>query len=563
MARRQPSFLQRVWLSPRARRIVLVSFLAVVAFGLAVLTALWTRACAGNSCPSIAELGGYDPNQASKVYAADGRLITDLGLERRTVVPLGEMSPYVKAAFITTEDKRFYEHHGIDWYRVFGAIKNNISKFRVAEGFSTITMQLARNLWPEDISGRDKTLRRKLREAQVAREIEAQVPQGQDPRALPQPDRPREPGLRRRGGLPALLRQVGARPQRRRSGHARRHSRRRRPATIPRKNPNLSVQRRNTVLNLLRDNGLLSRRRTPSGGRRTRCCSRRTRTSAASPSTSSSTSGSSSTRASAPTSTSRAIGSTPRSTSTPSRPPSGRSRPGSRRSRAGPTASSPGRRYRQYLDSRGRHPRQRQPHDDALSAGPGGHARRQDRQHPGDGRRTRLRGQQVQPRDPGAAPAGLDLQAHRLRGRGRGGLSALARDGGRPAHRGDRHRRAALGAAELRSRVRRADDAAARALHVAQHHRHQAGHGAGRGGGDQRGHQVRHHDAGSAVSVDPHRLGGRDPARDDRRLHHLRQPRHPHHAERHPPGRGPQRQDRLAAAGALGLGHGHARTPGS
>jgi len=84
--------------------------------------------------PLHRELGGYDPNQASKVYAADGRLITDLGLERRTVVPLAEMSPYVKAAFITTEDKRFYEHHGIDWYRVFGAMKNNLFKFRVAEG---------------------------------------------------------------------------------------------------------------------------------------------------------------------------------------------------------------------------------------------------------------------------------------------------------------------------------------------------------------------------------------------------------------------------------------------
>ena len=132
------------------------------------------------------------------------------------------MSPYVKAAFIATEDKRFYEHHGIDWFRVFGAIKNNVFKFRVAEGFSTITMQLARNLWPEDISGRDKTLRRKLREAHVALEIEAQVPQGQDPRALPQPDRPGQPRLRRRGGVPALLRQIGPRAQRRRGGHARR-----------------------------------------------------------------------------------------------------------------------------------------------------------------------------------------------------------------------------------------------------------------------------------------------------------------------------------------------------
>src|ERR687898_1430540 len=173
MARRLNSLGARVRLSPRARRNIVVSLLAAVAFALAVLMAAWNRACAGNSCPSIAELGQYDPNQASKVYAADGRLITYLGTERRTVVPLGEMSPVVKAAFIATEDKRFYEHHGIDWYRVFGAIKNNLFKFRVAEGFSTITMQLARNLWPEDISGRDKTLRRKLREAHVAREIEA------------------------------------------------------------------------------------------------------------------------------------------------------------------------------------------------------------------------------------------------------------------------------------------------------------------------------------------------------------------------------------------------------
>jgi penicillin-binding protein 1A len=257
MARRQPRFLQRVQLTPRARRIALVTLLAVVAFGLAVLTALWTRACAGNSCPSIAELGGYDPAQASKVYAADGRLITDLGTERRTVVPLGEMSPYVKAAFITTEDKRFYEHHGIDWYRVFGAIKNNLTKFRVAEGFSTITMQLARNLWPDDISGRDKTLRRKLREAHVAREIEAKYSKDKILELyLNQIDL----GNRAYGVEAASQRYFGKSVRDLNVAEA---------ATLaaipkapsrynPRKNPNLTVQRRNTILNLLRDNDLLS-----------------------------------------------------------------------------------------------------------------------------------------------------------------------------------------------------------------------------------------------------------------------------------------------------------------
>jgi penicillin-binding protein 1A len=254
MARRLSALFS--W-SPRVRRNLLVGSLAVLAFGVAIVVAAYTRACAGNSCPSIGDIGGYDPNQASKVYAADGRLITDLGLERRTVVPLREMSPYVRAAFITTEDKRFYQHHGIDWYRVFGAIKNNIFKLRVAEGFSTITMQLARNLWPEDISGRDKSLKRKLREAQVAREIEAKYPKDKILELyLNQIDL----GNRAYGVEAASQRYFGKSVRDLNVAEA---------ATLaaipkapsrynPRKNPNLNIQRRNTVLNLLRDNGILS-----------------------------------------------------------------------------------------------------------------------------------------------------------------------------------------------------------------------------------------------------------------------------------------------------------------
>jgi penicillin-binding protein 1A len=257
MARRLKSLVTRVRLSPRARRNLVVSLLAVVAFGLAVLMAAWNRACAGNSCPSIAELGAYDPNQASKVFAADGRLITDLGQERRTVVPLAEMSPVVKAAFITTEDKRFYQHHGVDWYRVIGAIRSNLVEMRVAEGFSTITMQLARNIWTEDISGRDKSLRRKLREARVAQEIEEKYPKD---RILELYLNQIDLGNRAFGVEAASQRYFGKSVRDLNVAEA---------ATLaaipkapsrynPRKNPNLSIQRRNTVLNLLRDNGLLS-----------------------------------------------------------------------------------------------------------------------------------------------------------------------------------------------------------------------------------------------------------------------------------------------------------------
>lgn len=140
---------------------------------------VWTRVCAGGACPSIAGLADYDPEQASKVYAADGRLIRDLGEERRTVVTLREMSPAVPAAFLAVEDKRFYRHHGIDWIRFAGALRT-VALAAVGigqvEGFSTITMQLAGNLFPEQIDRSQRQglagLTRKIREAKVALEIE-------------------------------------------------------------------------------------------------------------------------------------------------------------------------------------------------------------------------------------------------------------------------------------------------------------------------------------------------------------------------------------------------------
>jgi penicillin-binding protein 1A len=257
MLHRVKAWLTRVARTPAIRRNVLVGVLVAFTLVLAVVLAAWTGACAANTCPSIEGLDQYDPNQASKVYAADGRLITDLGLERRTVVPHDEMSPYIKATFLATEDKRFYEHDGIDWVRVIGAMKTNLFELRFAEGFSTITMQLARNLWPDDISGRDKSLRRKLREVKVALEIEKKYPKDKILELyLNQIDL----GNRAFGVESASQRYFGKSVRDLNVAEA---------ATLaaipkapsrynPRKNPNLNIQRRNTVLNLLRDDGGLS-----------------------------------------------------------------------------------------------------------------------------------------------------------------------------------------------------------------------------------------------------------------------------------------------------------------
>ncbi len=166
------------WRRSSLRRRIALVLLAGTAFTLMAIIGAWTRACAGaDACPSLAPLAQYDPDQASRVFAADGRPITDFGLIKRTVIGLKEMSPTIPSAFIAVEDKRFYDHHGVDWVRLLGAIKNNILAVSFAkEGFSTITMQLAGNLFPESIDRSKRSgfsgIARKIREARVAMEIE-------------------------------------------------------------------------------------------------------------------------------------------------------------------------------------------------------------------------------------------------------------------------------------------------------------------------------------------------------------------------------------------------------
>ncbi len=252
------STLSRWWHTPKIRSWTITVVGAGAGFGFALLWGAWHRACLNNACPSVAGVGVYDPDQASKVYAADGRLITDLGGERRTVVPLAQISPAVIAAFLSVEDKRFYSHHGIDWIRVIGAAKGILLSGRISGGASTITMQLAGNLWPDIIVRRDRSPRRKIREAQVALELESQYPKDKILELyLNQIDL----GNRAFGVEAAAQRYFG------KSAHDLNVAEAAMLAALP-KGPSLynprkergrAIQRRNVVINLMRDNGVLSK----------------------------------------------------------------------------------------------------------------------------------------------------------------------------------------------------------------------------------------------------------------------------------------------------------------
>ncbi|MBL7961440.1 PBP1A family penicillin-binding protein [bacterium] len=118
--------------------------------------------------PSIAQLEVYKPKLSTKVYSADGKVIKEFFKERRTRVPFNKIPKNVVNALLATEDHRFYNHWGVDMIRFVKAAMVNTASLSSKEGFSSLTQQLARNLYFDF----EKTLSRKIKEILTAIQIE-------------------------------------------------------------------------------------------------------------------------------------------------------------------------------------------------------------------------------------------------------------------------------------------------------------------------------------------------------------------------------------------------------
>ena len=170
-------------MSPRARRRhrrsrgssvgkkILLGFAVVVALigSGAAAVGFWVRDVAA-SAPSIDELKPIDEGETSFVYASDG---TELGAIQadsiRERVPLGEIPLDLQRATVAIEDENFYEHGGVDYQAIVRAAVENLEAGEVKQGGSTITQQLARNLY---ISDPQDDIERKIVEAKLAEELE-------------------------------------------------------------------------------------------------------------------------------------------------------------------------------------------------------------------------------------------------------------------------------------------------------------------------------------------------------------------------------------------------------
>lgn len=133
--------------------------------------ALAARPAAAQSTQSTGEPWRLvQPPQSSLVFARDGSLIGEIGRQWRTSVSIQTLPKYLPEAFIAVEDKRFYQHDGVDVVGVMGALKDAV--LGDARGASTITQQLVGNMHPDAVDRRDRSVARKLREQEAAREME-------------------------------------------------------------------------------------------------------------------------------------------------------------------------------------------------------------------------------------------------------------------------------------------------------------------------------------------------------------------------------------------------------
>jgi 1A family penicillin-binding protein len=151
----------------RRHRGVLLAFIAlVVALGVA-----W-QFCFFQGCPDVHRLTAHVAGGAPVLLDRDGKEFADLAPVEGELVELKALPEHVPEAFIAVEDQRFRDHGAVDLRRILGALVSNVRSGGVEEGSSTITMQLARNVFPDALPGQRRTLKRKILEVRVAHEIE-------------------------------------------------------------------------------------------------------------------------------------------------------------------------------------------------------------------------------------------------------------------------------------------------------------------------------------------------------------------------------------------------------
>ncbi len=122
--------------------------------------------------PQVSALDNYMPSTITRIYASSGQLIGEFATQRRVVVSYDDINPLLRQAIVATEDAEFDRHFGVNVWRIAMAALTDILERRRAQGASTLTQQLARNLKDQFGLTKEKSFERKIREAILAIQIE-------------------------------------------------------------------------------------------------------------------------------------------------------------------------------------------------------------------------------------------------------------------------------------------------------------------------------------------------------------------------------------------------------
>jgi len=150
-------------LSQIIRRCILVVLIGLIA----VLSSVYFLS---RNLPSLEQLENYDPDLVTRIYSADGIVLNELFVQKRVFIELDRIPEHMQHAIVASEDRRFYNHWGLSLRSVARAIVINTLSMSYRQGFSTLTQQLARNLYKS--VGFEDSLLRKIKEVITAIQIE-------------------------------------------------------------------------------------------------------------------------------------------------------------------------------------------------------------------------------------------------------------------------------------------------------------------------------------------------------------------------------------------------------
>jgi penicillin-binding protein 1A len=152
----------------KGKRVFLIVMIAALCFSGVATGGAWFLYRMYQTLPTVDMLENIEPPLSSKVVGKDGSLIHEFSIEKRSWVSLSEIPQNLVNAVIAIEDRKFYTHWGVDAKRIIGAVFINIGRRHYAQGASTLTQQLARNVY---LSSKTSMIR-KIREAMTAIQVE-------------------------------------------------------------------------------------------------------------------------------------------------------------------------------------------------------------------------------------------------------------------------------------------------------------------------------------------------------------------------------------------------------